>query len=104
MIGFVEMVRGIGGACGPSGVVGEQKQALAGFVESSHGSKPPQMFRQERINGVTAFFVGGGGDNAAGFVEQEIEFFGSGDAATFDLDAINAETHGSRGICGTSAV
>ena len=98
------MGRRISDAGRPFGIVGEEKQAFAGFVQASHRSEPLQIFGQERINGVAPLFVGGGGDNAAGFVEQEIELFGSSDAVTFDLDAIDAKTNGSRGIGRTSAV
>ena len=50
--------------------------------------------RQERIDGVAAFFIGGGGDDAARFVENKIDFFGSGEGFAVDLDTILAEAHG----------
>ena len=40
VVGFVEMSGGIGDAIVPFGIVSEEEEAFAGFVEATDGGKP----------------------------------------------------------------
>jgi len=62
VVGFVEVGGGVGDAGAPFGIVGEEEEAFAGFVEAADGSEPGQVERKDGVDGVAAFFVGCGGD------------------------------------------
>lgn len=72
MVGLVKMKGRIGNARGPFGVVGKEKKAFTDLVEAADRSDPAQIRWQERIDGVAAFFIGGGGNDAAGLIQDEI--------------------------------
>ena len=95
VVGFIEMRGGIGDPGVPLGVVGEEEEAFAGFVEAADGCEPGQICRQERVDGVAAFFVRRGSDDAAGLVHHEVDFFGGLDGLSLHFDAIGAEADGS---------
>ena len=46
VIGFVEMRGGVGDASAPFGIVGEEEETFAGFVEAADGTKPGKTGRQ----------------------------------------------------------
>jgi len=104
VISLVEKRGGIGNAGGPLGVVGEKHKPLAGLVEAADRSDPFEVWRQEGIDGMAAFFIGGAGDNAAGLVEDKIEFFGRRDGSTIYQDAVLAKPHRGFGIFDDGAV
>jgi hypothetical protein len=104
MIGFVEMRGGIGDARSPFGVVGQKKKAFAGLIEPAHGNDPAQIQRKERVDSVAPFLIGGGGNDAAGLIEEEIDLFGGNEQFAFHLNAIHAETNRRFGISRDSAI
>src|ERR1051326_979293 len=58
----------------PFGIVGEQEQSLASFVQTSHRRKVGNVFAQVVVDSGTAFFVGSGGYNPAWFVQGNVKF------------------------------
>ena len=55
-------------------------------------------------DGGAAFFVGGGGDEAAGFVEDEVGGWGDGDEFAVDGDDLAFELDGEFGVAADDAV
>ena len=105
VVGFVEVAGGVGDGVGPGGVVGEEEEAFASLVEATDG-------REVGVGGVgeagedggAAFFVGGGGDEAAGFVEDEVGGWGDGDEFAVDGDDLAFELDGEFGVAADDAV
>jgi hypothetical protein len=70
VVGFVEMRFRRGDACGPLGVVGEQEQAFAGFIEPADRCDPGKIGAEKFVDRVAAFFVGGGRDDSANLLSM----------------------------------
>src|SRR5215468_11471488 len=88
----------------PLRIIGKEKQALAGFVEPSDGSEPSQVLRKQGINGIAAFFIRRGSDNAVRLVHHQIDFLGGSDSAPLHLNSISSQAHRSFWIPGSGAI
>ena len=104
MISLVEMRSRIGDTSGPLRIIREEQQAFAGLVEAADGSDPAKICREEGINSVSPFFIGGGGDDAARFVEDDIDFFCRSKKFAVYLNAVDSESDARFGIAGYGAV
>lgn len=105
VVGFVEVAGGVGDGVGPGGVVGEEQEAFAGLVEAADGGEVGVGGVGEAgEDGGTAFFVGGGGDEAAGFVEGEVDGRGDGNELAVDRDDLAFELDGEFGVATDDAV
>ncbi len=92
VVDLVEVRVGFSDARGPFRIVGEQEQAFAGFIEAADRGEPVGFIAEGSgkniVDGLAAFFVGGGGDDAAGFVEYYVEFLGWLDGLAVDFDMV----------------
>jgi len=96
------MRHGVGDAGGPLGIVGQQQEPFAGFVEAAYRGQPAIFLEQgggkQVVDGLPAFFVGGGGDDAARFVQHQVKLLGSPDGLAVDFDVIAVEMDRGLGI------
>jgi len=108
VVGLIQVRAGIGDAGGPLGIVSEQEQTFAGFVEAAYRREPAVFLAQRGgkkiVDGLAAFFVGGGGDDAARFVHHQIKFSGRPDGLAVDFDLVSAEMDGGFGITADGGV
>jgi len=105
VVGFVEVAGGVGDGVGPGGVVGEEEQAFTGLVEAADGGEVGVGGVGEAgEDGGAAFFVGGGGDEASGFIEDEVNRWSDGDEFAVDGDNLALELHWEFGVAADNAV
>lgn len=79
LVFLLDAVAGVGEAEGEVAVAGEEDEAGGVFIEAADGSKVAQGWGQELGDDGTTALVGGGGDVALGFVEDDGDFFGGSD-------------------------
>src|SRR4051812_43179210 len=79
---------GGGNSCRPFGIVGQQQEAFAGFVEATDWGEPGKRLIQERVDGIASFFVGRGRDQAAGLVHHQVDLLWRGEDGVVDEDSV----------------
>ena len=86
MVRFFQVRLGSSHAGRPFRIIREQQQALAGLVQSADRSEPGQRIftPQQRVDRLSSFFIGSGGDQATRLIHHEINL-----AARFNQDSIH---------------
>ena len=88
MIGLIQMGLRSMHLCRPLGIVGQQQQTFAGFVETPDWREPGQICIQSRIYSLAALLIAGGCHHTARFVQHQIDFVPSGNRPALDFDPI----------------
>ena len=72
MVGLLKMGSGIGDASRPLRIVREQQETFAGLIETADRRKPGEAGWEKSVDRLSALLVGGGRDNAAGLVQNQV--------------------------------
>ena len=70
---LIQVAGWIGDFRRPLGIVGQEQQTFARFIQASDGTNPRQPGIEQVVNGGAALLVGCGGDDSSRFVQDEVD-------------------------------
>jgi hypothetical protein len=105
VVGLLDMVLGREDRRGPAGVVREEEESFARFVETADRRDPGEMgICKAAVDRVAALLVRRRRDEAARFVQEKVDPWQSEDAPAIDLDPVPLEVQPGRGVTFEPAV
>src|SRR5580700_2325500 len=70
---LIQVAGWIGDFRRPLGIIGEEQQTFARFIEASYWANPGQARIEQGVNGGASLLVGSGSDESPRFVQDEID-------------------------------